>query len=151
MPSSSSFLSAASVLPATPSSEKTLSDSAVVDLQPGHTVEFGTSRIYSSHVLEIQRQGYFGGGVERALGAKDVPEPTGELVVFEAFFAAAHRLPPHRFVIEVLRRFEVQIHQLTPNAMAALVKYVWAISSYDGNHLLKSSQKVIVCTGKRGR
>jgi hypothetical protein len=56
-----------------------------VDLQPGHTVEFGTSRIYSGRVLEMQQLGYFGNGVGRALGAEDVPEPEGELVVFEAF------------------------------------------------------------------
>jgi hypothetical protein len=46
------------------------------------------------------------------------------------FFAASLRLPVHRFVVEVLRRLEVQIHQLTPNAMAALAKYVWVVSSY---------------------
>jgi hypothetical protein len=35
-------------------------------------------------------------------------------------------------VVEVLRRFEVQVHQLTPNAMVVLAKYVWAVTSYDG-------------------
>jgi hypothetical protein len=54
------------------------------------------------------------------------------LVVFEAFFAAGLRLPAHRFVGEVLRRFNVQIHQLTPNAMVALSKFVWATTSYGG-------------------
>jgi hypothetical protein len=52
--------------------------------------------------------------------------------VFKAFFAAGLRLPVHRFVVEVLRKFEIQIHQLTPNAMVALAKYVWAVSSYGG-------------------
>ena len=33
---------------------------------------------------------------------------------------------------EVLRRFEVQVHQLTLNAVVALVKYVWAMTSYGG-------------------
>jgi hypothetical protein len=132
MPSCSSSSSVASVSPATPSSEKTLSDSAVVDLQSGHTVEFGTSRIFSGHVLEMQRLGYFGSGVGWAPGAEDVPEPDGELVVFEAFFVAGLCLPAHRFVVEVMRRLEVQIHQLTPNAMAALAKYVWVVSSYGG-------------------
>jgi hypothetical protein len=132
MLSSSSSSFAVCALPATPSSEKTLSDSAAVDLQPGYTVEFETSRIYSSRVLEMQRLGYFGSGVGRALWAEEVPEPEGELVVFEAFFVAGLRLPSHRFVVEVLWRFEVQIHQLTPNAMVALAKYVWAVSSYGG-------------------
>jgi hypothetical protein len=41
-------------------------------------------------------------------------------------------LPAHRFIVEVLRKFEVQIHQLVPNAMVALAKYVWAVFSYGG-------------------
>jgi hypothetical protein len=52
------------------------------------------------------------------------------LVVFEAFFIAGLRLPAHRFVSEVLQKFRVQVHQLTPNAVVALAKYVWATTSY---------------------
>jgi hypothetical protein len=73
----------------------------VVEMQHGHTVEFGTSRIYSGRVLEMQCLGYFGNRVGRAPGAKDVPESEGELVVFEAFFAAGLCLPAHRFVFIV--------------------------------------------------
>jgi hypothetical protein len=54
------------------------------------------------------------------------------LVVFESFFVAGLRLPAHRFVVEVLQRFEVQIHQLMPNIVVALAKYVWAVTSYGG-------------------
>jgi hypothetical protein len=96
MPPSSSSSSVATASSTVSSSKKTISDSAaVVDLQPGHTIEFGTSRIYLGHVLEMQRLGYFGNEVGRAPGAEDVPEPEGELVVFEAFFAAGLRLPAH--------------------------------------------------------
>jgi hypothetical protein len=66
------------------------------------------------------------------LTAAEVPEPEGELVVFEAFFAAGLRLCAHRFVGEVLRRFNIQVHQLTPNVVVALSKYVWATTSYGG-------------------
>jgi hypothetical protein len=111
MPSSSSLSFAASASPAKPSSEKTISDSAAVDLHPSHMVEFGTSMIYSGRMLEMQRLGYFGKGVRRAPGAKDVPEPEGELVVFEAFFDAGLLLLAHRFVVEVPRWFEVQDEQ----------------------------------------
>jgi hypothetical protein len=76
--------------------------------------------------------GYFGNGVGRVSGAEEIPEPEGELVVFEAFFIAGLCLPAHRFVAEVLQRFEVQVHQLTPNAVVALAKYIWAVTSYDG-------------------
>jgi hypothetical protein len=88
MPSSSS--SAASTPPATASSEDTLSDLAEETLHPGDTVEFGVSRISSVRVQDMQQLGYFGSGVGRVPGAKEVPEPEGELVVFEAFF---HRWP----------------------------------------------------------
>jgi hypothetical protein len=88
--------------------------------------------VFSGHVLEMQWLGYFGNGVGRALGTEEVLEPEGELVVFEAFFAADLRLPTHQFVVEVLRRFEVQVHQLTPNAVVAPAKYVWAVASYGG-------------------
>jgi hypothetical protein len=119
------------------SSEETLSDLAVVEMQPGHTVEFGTSRIFSGHVLEMQQLGYFGNSVEWAPGAEEVIEPESELIVFETFFTAGLCLPMHRFVVEVLRRFEVQVHQLTPNAVVALAKYVWAVSSYGGQPSVK--------------
>jgi hypothetical protein len=72
--------------------------------------------------------GYFSNGVGRAPGAEEVPEPEGELIVFEAFFAASLRLSTHRFIVEVLRRFEVQVYQLTPNTVVALAKYVWVVS-----------------------
>jgi hypothetical protein len=107
MPSSSSV---ASALPAAPSSEDTLTDLAVMELQPGHTVEFGTSMISSVHVLEMQRHGYFGYGVGRVPGVEEIPEPEGELVVFESFFIGSLHLSAHHFMAEVLQRFKVQVH-----------------------------------------
>jgi hypothetical protein len=103
--SSSSYVASASS--DDPSSEDTLSDLVATELQPGHTVEFGTLRISSVRVQEMQQLGYFGDGVGRVLGAEEIPEPEGELVVFEAFFIASLRLPAHHFVTEVLRRFDV--------------------------------------------
>jgi hypothetical protein len=129
---SSSSSSAANASPGDSSSEDTLSGSAAVELQPGHTVEFGISRISSVRVQDMQQLEYFGNGVGRVPGVEEIPEPLGELVVFEAFFIAGLRLPAHRFVVEVPQRFEVQVHQLTPNVVVALVKYVWAVASYGG-------------------
>jgi hypothetical protein len=111
MSSSSSWTFAATASSNAPSSEKAISDPAVVvELQHEHTMEFGTSRIYSGHVLEIQRLGYFGNEVGRVPGDQDIPEPEGELVVFEAFFATGLCLPAHQFMVEVPRKFEIQIH-----------------------------------------
>jgi hypothetical protein len=49
-------------------------------------VEFGMSWISSGHVHEMQHLGYFGVDVGHDPGAKEVPEPEGELAVFEVFF-----------------------------------------------------------------
>jgi hypothetical protein len=114
------------------SSEDTLSNVAAAELHPGDTVEFGVSRISSVHMQDMQQLGYFGSGVGCVPGVEEVPEPESELIVFEAFFTAGLRLPAHRFVAEVLQRFEVQVHQLTPNVVVALAKYVWAATLYGG-------------------
>jgi hypothetical protein len=130
MPSSSS--SAVATPSADASSEGTPSNVAEEELRAGDTVDFAASWMSSVRVQDMQQLGYFGGGVARVPGAEEVPESEGELVVFEAFFASGLRLLAHRFVGEVLRKFNVQVHQLTPNVVVALSKYVWATTSYGG-------------------
>jgi hypothetical protein len=121
---SSSSSSAANTPLGKSSSEEIMGDLAAVELHPGHMVEFGVLRISSVRVQDMQQLGYFGNGVGQVPGVEEIPEPEGEIVVFEAFFTADLRLPAHRFVAEVLQRFDVQIHQLTPNVVVALAKYV---------------------------
>jgi hypothetical protein len=77
--SSSSAVNAPSI---DSSSKDMLSDLVAVELQPGHMVEFGVSRISSVRVQDVQQLGYFGNGVGRVQGAEEIPEPEGELVVF---------------------------------------------------------------------
>jgi hypothetical protein len=107
---SSSSSSAANTPPADTSSEDTLSNVAAAELHPGDTLEFDVFRISSVRVQDMQQLGYFGSGVGRVPGVEEVLEPKGELIVFEAFFTSGLRLPAHRFVAEVLKRFEVQVH-----------------------------------------
>jgi hypothetical protein len=120
----SSSSSSAATTPTAEASSEDLSGTVAAELRPGDTVEFGVSRMSLARVQDMQRLGYFGGRVGRVPGAEEVPEPEGELVVFEAFFIAGLRLPAHRFVSEILQKFEVQVHQLTPKAVVALAKYV---------------------------
>jgi hypothetical protein len=129
----SSSSSSAATTPMVEASFEDLSRTmAAAELWSGDTVEFSVSRMSLVRVQDMQRLGYFGGGVGRVPGAEEVPEPEGELVVFEAFFIAGLRLPAHHFMSEVLQKFEVQVHQLTSNAMVVLAKYVWATTSYGG-------------------
>jgi hypothetical protein len=71
MPSSSS--STANTPLGESSSEGTCSDLAAVELHPGHTVEFGVSRISSVRMQDMQRLGYFGNRVGRVPGAEEIP------------------------------------------------------------------------------
>jgi hypothetical protein len=60
---STSSLSASTAPLGESSFKDTKSDLAVVELHPGHMVEFGVSRISSVRVQDMQQLGYFGNGV----------------------------------------------------------------------------------------
>jgi hypothetical protein len=53
-------------------------------------------------------------------------------VVFEGFFTAGLHLPPHPVLVEILQKFRVQLHQLMPNAVVQINKFIWPISSCGG-------------------
>jgi hypothetical protein len=38
-------------------------------------------------------------------------------------------MPPHPVLSDILLKFQVQIHQLTSNAIVQLSKYIWAMAS----------------------
>jgi hypothetical protein len=45
-----------------------------------------------------------------------------DAIVFEEFFTTGLHMPPHPALTEILIKFWVQLHQLTPNAFALLSK-----------------------------
>jgi hypothetical protein len=59
-----------------------------------------------------------------------VPESRNdEVVVFKSFFRAGLRFPLHETMSEVLKKFEIYLHKLTPNAIVRLNVYIWALQS----------------------
>jgi hypothetical protein len=52
-----------------------------------------------------------------------------EVVVFKSFFRAGLRFPLYDMIGEVLKRFEIYLHQLTPNTIVRLTIYIWALQS----------------------
>jgi hypothetical protein len=57
-----------------------------------------------------------------------VPEPRDdEVVVFKRFFRAGLRFPLYEMIGEVLKKFEIYLYQLTPNAIVRLSVYIWAL------------------------
>lgn len=64
----------------------------------------------------------------RPPGTEVIPQPEPyKAVVFHAFFEAGLRFPIEDFLGEVLERFNIQIHQLTPNAIARLGVFAMAM------------------------
>jgi hypothetical protein len=41
-------------------------------------------------------------------------------------------LLPHLVLAEILQKFRVRLHQLMPNAIVQIRKFIWAVSSYGG-------------------
>jgi hypothetical protein len=59
------------------------------------------------------------------------PHPD-EAVVIEELFSASLWMPLHPVLDDILLKFLVQIHQLTPNAIVYLSKYIWVVASFGG-------------------
>jgi hypothetical protein len=77
--------------------------------------------------------GYFAEGSAREPGEEVVLEPIGDgATIFEEFFTAGLQMPPQPVLADILVKFRVQLHQLTPNAFAQLSKYFWAVMNFDG-------------------
>jgi hypothetical protein len=72
--------------------------------------------------------GYFGEAkckLVRFGGEEVIPEPKDDkVVVFKSFFRAGLWFPLYDITGEVLKNFEIYLHQLTPNAIVRLSVYI---------------------------
>jgi hypothetical protein len=48
------------------------------------------------------------------------------------FFVAGLRIHLHPVLLDVLRKFWMQLHQLTPNAIVQISKFIWSVTSCGG-------------------
>jgi hypothetical protein len=63
-------------------------------------------------------------------GERTVPTPEeNEVVILRSFFKAGLRFPLSRFVVEVLKIYQVYLHQITPEAIIRMGIFVWAVRS----------------------
>jgi hypothetical protein len=63
-------------------------------------------------------------------GERTVPTPENdEVVIFRSFLKAGLRFPLSRFVVEVLKIYQVYLHQLTLEAIIRMGIFVWAVKS----------------------
>jgi hypothetical protein len=99
--------------------------------RPSHTV-FGKSSIKQSHLDNMTGRYFRDMSTVRADdGERTVPTPEeNEVVIFRSFFKAGLRFPLNRFVVDVLKIYQVYLHQLTPEAVIRMGIFVWAMRSH---------------------
>jgi hypothetical protein len=86
--------------------------------------EFGVSLVTVGHIRQMDSLGYFAEGLMHEPGEEILSEPnSNKAVVFYEFFTTGLRMSPRCVFTEILLKFWVQLHQLTPNAIVQMSKY----------------------------
>jgi hypothetical protein len=66
----------------------------------------------------------------RAGGDSSAPAPKADkVVVYRSFMKAGLRFHLNKFLVEVLKTFEIYLHQITPEAIIRMVIFIWAMRS----------------------
>jgi hypothetical protein len=93
-------------------------------VKPEVTLRFGICLVSQNLINFYVDKGYFEVGECRPSGNEDTPTPLeGKTVVFRDFFTAGLCfLLDHSFP-EILARYNVKMHHLTPNAIIQLLKF----------------------------
>jgi hypothetical protein len=106
--------------------------SSAVPSKPSH-LDFGKSTVSEGDLPKMLKLGYFNEEKKELIhfgGEKTTPKPgKDEIVVFKSFFKAGLRLPLNKMIADVLNKFGIHFHQLTPNAIVRLSVYIWALRS----------------------
>jgi hypothetical protein len=108
-------------------------DDDILNPSKRNHIEFGKSTVTAEDLVLMKKLGYFGENDDKLVrfaGEEVIPEPKDdEVVVFRSFFRAGLRFPLYDMIGEVLKKFEIYLHQLAPNAIVRLSVYIWAFRS----------------------
>jgi hypothetical protein len=97
--------------------------------RPSHTV-FGKSTIKQSHLDNMIGRYFHDMSIVRVGGDNIIPAPEeDEVVIYRRFFKAGLRFPLSKFVVEVLKIYQIFLHQITPEAIIRMGIFVWAVRS----------------------
>lgn len=94
-----------------------------------HTI-FGKSSIKQSQIDAMKGRYFRDMSIMRVGGDNVAPAPEkDEVVVYRSFMKAGLRFPLSRFLVEVLKTFEIFLHQITPEVIIRMNIFVWAMRS----------------------
>jgi hypothetical protein len=93
-------------------------DSVDQPWRPSHTI-FGKSTIKQSHLDNMRGRYFRDMSIVRVGGDNNVPAPEeDEVVIYRGFFKAGLQFPLSRFVVEVLKIYQIYLHQITPKLLS---------------------------------
>jgi hypothetical protein len=99
------------------------------------TCFMGRSLMTQADLDALRLEGCFEPGVCRLPGKETTPKPRkNESVMFRDFFTVRLQLPVSRRFSEILAAYNVQIHQLTPNMIPQIMKFLWACCTFAGDN-----------------
>jgi hypothetical protein len=109
-------------------------DYSAVSSKPSH-LEFGRSTVTEDDMPKLVKLGYFSEAKKELIlfGGEEItlkPEKD-EVVVFKSFFKAGLRFPLNELIDDVLKKFGIYLHQLTPNTIVRISIYIWALQSQE--------------------
>jgi hypothetical protein len=98
-------------------------DYSGVPSKPSH-LEFGRSTVTEDDMPKLMKLGYFSEAKKELIhfGGEEItlkPEKD-EVVVFKSFFKAGLRFPLNEMIADVLKKFGIYLHQLTPTPSLGL-------------------------------
>jgi hypothetical protein len=97
--------------------------------RPSHSI-FGKSTIKQIHLENMRGRYFWDMSIVRAGGDNNVPAPEeNEVVIYRSFFKARLRFPLSKFVVEVLKIYQIFLHQITTEAIIRMGIFVWAVRS----------------------
>jgi hypothetical protein len=103
-----------------------------VPSKPSH-LDFGKSTISKADLPKMVKSGYLSEDEKKLIrfgGEETTPKPEkDEIVIFKSFLKVGLRFPLNRMIADVLQKFGIYFHQLTPNAIVRLSVYIWALWS----------------------
>jgi hypothetical protein len=110
------------------------SDNEDVEDRPWRSshVVFGKSAVKQGQIEVMMGKYFHDISIVRDGGESTIPLPeANEVVVFKDFMEAGLRFPLHKMLVEVLKTFEIYLHQLTPKALIKVGVFIWAMRSQE--------------------
>jgi hypothetical protein len=97
--------------------------------RPSHTI-FEKSTIKQSQIDAMKGRYFRDISIMRAGGDSSAPLPEAdEVVIYRSFMKVGLWFPLDKLLVEVLKTFEIILHQLTPEAIIRMGIFIWAMRS----------------------